>query len=304
MSEVQKIGLDIGRGYVKAYSEFNGIEKEAMFKAIIGDGRELDFKDFENPMYIRFEKEDNFIGLLAEKESQIVIRNSKDSKVSEVARILFAAALSEIAVADEVDIVIGVPYKSFKKSVLKEVIETYKDNIIEVKDKIKGGIKKVKINNIAILREADAALYWQVKDKKKNDKPVGMVAIGFRTTEISYFEKGLKFNDKKSTTIEFGNRSIMQNVKDELEHKNIFKEINEIDTSDEYNTLKNKAYKRATERIEQTLEDMWVNLDEMDIYIAGGTSKNMEFDSQFIKVDDPQMITAKGLYLVATRTFK
>ncbi|MEI2419350.1 hypothetical protein V6O07_03685, partial [Arthrospira platensis SPKY2] len=154
--------------------------------------------------------------LLAEQESQTPIRNSKDSKITETAQTLIAAALSQLVVEEEVKIMLGVPYKSFRKSVLEEILETYKGKEVKVKDKINGGTKEIKIVDIMIFRESDAALYWQVRDNKSNNKPVGLVSIGFRSTEMSYFDKGLKFNDKKSDTLEFGNRSVMNNVKDKL----------------------------------------------------------------------------------------
>lgn len=300
----QIIGLDIGRGYSKGYSEINGLVKECMFKSIIGEGRALNFADYEAPIMINFKNEDWFIGLLAEQESQTPIRNSKDSKTTETVQTLIAAALSQLSVEEEVKVVLGVPYKSFRKSVLEEVVETYKGKEVKVKDKINGGTKEIKIVDIMIFRESDAALYWQVRDNKNNNKPVGLLSIGFRTTEMSYFDKGLKFNDKKSDTIEFGNRSVMNNVKDKLLNMGIIKDVNEIDTSNDYEDLKKKAYKIASENIEQQIEDKWINLGEMDIYIAGGTALNMSFDSRFKVLADAQMATAKGLWLIGTRTFK
>lgn len=261
----QIIGLDIGRGYVKGFTEVNGMKKECLFKSVIGEGRNLEFSLYDNPIMIEFENEDWFVGLLAEKESQTVIRNSKDSKTTNTVRVLMAAALNELAVEENVKIMLGVPYKSFRKSVLNEVIDIYKGKTIEVKDKINGGFKKVKILDINIYREGDAALYWELRDKEIN-KPVGLASVGFRTTELAYFEKDLLFNDKKSDTIEFGNRSVMNNVKDKLLDEGIIKDINEIDTSDEYDDMKKRAYTIASENIEQQIEDKWVNLDEMDIY--------------------------------------
>lgn len=284
----QIIGLDIGRGYTKGYTEINGLVKECMFKSIIGEGRSLDFSNYENPIMINYNMEDWFVGLLAEQESQTPIRNSKDSKITETVQILIATALSQLSVEEEVKIMLGVPYKSFRKSVLQEVQETYKDKTINIKDKINGGSKEIKILDISIFREGDSALYWQVRNQGNIIKPVGIVSVGFRTTELSYFDKGLKFSDKKSDTIEYGNRSAMNNVKDKLLNKGIIKDINEIDTSDDYDDMKKKAYAMATENIEQQIEDKWVNLDEMDIYIAGGTSLNMKFDDKFIKVEDAQ----------------
>lgn len=300
----QIIGLDIGRGYTKGYTEVNGLVKECMFKSIIGEGRSLNFSDYENPIMINFEGEDFFVGLLAEIESQTLIRNSKDSKTTSTVQKLIAAALSQLAVEEEVKIMLGVPYKSFRKSILEEVQSLYKDKEIKVKDKINGGTKEIKIVDISIFREGDAALYWQVRNNKSNSKPVGIVSVGFRTTEMSYFDKGLKFNDKKSDTLEFGNRSAMSNVRDKLLNKGIIKDINEIDTSKEYEDMKKSAYALASENIEQQIEDKWVNLSEMDIYIAGGTSLNMNFDNKFKVIEDAQMATAKGLWLIGTRTFK
>lgn len=301
-SSVQIIGLDIGRGYVKGYTEINEEKKECLFKSVIGEGRNIEFSLYKNPIMIQFENEDWFVGLLAEKESQTVIRNSKDSKTTHTVKVLMAAALNELAIEDNVKIMLGVPYKSFRRSVLNDVIEEYKGSVIEVKDKINGGTKKVKILDINIYREGDAALYWELRDKEIN-KAVGLVSVGFRTTELSFFEKELIFNDKKSDTIEFGNRSVMNNVKDKLLENGIIKDINEIDTSNDYDEMKEKAYSIATENVEQQIEDKWINLDEMNIYIAGGTSLNMDFDKRFKRVKDAQSATAKGLWLVGNKKF-
>lgn len=303
MKKAQIIGLDIGRGFVKGYTEINGIEKKCLFKSVIGEGRDIDFSKKEEPVYIEYNNEKWFVGKLAEEESHTPVRNSKDSKITNTVHILIAAALSEIAVEENVKIMLGVPYKSFKQSVLDEVVKEYKGKVIKVKDKINGGSKEIKIKDISIGRESDAALYWEVRNVTSFDKSIGMVNVGFRSTEFSYFDKGLIFNDKKSDTSEFGNRSVMSNVKAQLLEKGIIKELNEIDSSNDYDDIKKRVYAIATENIEQAIEDKWINLSEMDIYISGGTSLNMDFDKQFKKVEDPQMATSKGLYVMGTLQF-
>lgn len=303
-NDVQIIGMDLGRGYTKAYSEYNEQKKSCLFKSVIGLGRNLDFSLYDQPIFIEHNKESYFAGMLAEKEGYTPTRNSKDSKTTTTAEKLLYAALNEVAIADKVKLMLGVPYKIFKKSTLSEVTEKYKDKEITIKDKINGGYKNIKIVDVKIFREGDAALMWEVKDKCATEKPTGIVSVGFRTTEISYFDKGLKFNDKRSKTIELGNRSALEFVQNKLEDENIMKDLNEIDTSNDYEALKKNAYESLSERISQEIEDNWINLDEMDVYISGGTALNMEFDKCFKLVDDPQMATAKGLYLVGTRIFK
>ena len=304
MSEIQIIGLDIGRGYTKAYSEFNNMKKQCLFKSVIGLGRDIDFSDYEKPIYIEVNNEKFFAGMLAEKEGYTPTRNSRDSKISTTAEKLLYAALNEIAICDEVKLMIGVPYKLFRKTVLNEIIEKYKNKSIQIKDRINGGYKNIKIVDVSIFREGDAALLWEVKNAPINKKPIGMVCVGFRTTELSYFDKGLKFNDKRSKTIEQGSRSALEYVQNVLENDNITKDLNEIDSSNDYNDLKEIAYKVLSERISQDVEDNWINLDEMDVYVAGGTALNMKFDERFKIVEEPQMATAKGLYLTATKKFK
>ena len=205
--DTQLIGFDGGRGYIKAYTEVDGEEKQTIFKSVYGDGRsgKVDFDSYKDPKYLNIEGMDYFIGLLAEKESYSSIRNSQDSKTSETMKILLAAALNDIAVKDTVKIMFGVPYKNYKKSVLAEIVETYKGETIVIKDNITNATKKVFIEDVSIAREGDAALYYAINGKVNKDKPVGLVNVGFRTMELSYFDKGFVFNDRLSNTVEYGN---------------------------------------------------------------------------------------------------
>lgn len=305
--DMQIISADIGRGYVKGFSIVDGEEKECCFKSIVGMGRRIDFKDYVDPIYIEVEGEDYFAGELAEKEADAPTQNSRDSKTSVTAQKLLYAAMSKMVVKDKVKIMLGVPNKLFKKSVLEEVIDTYKGKEIKIKDKITGGCKVITIVDISIFRESDAAAMYQVRNNRENLKPIGMVVIGFRTTEFSYFDIGLKFNDKKSKTIDpLGNKTALEYVQRILMNgkKEISKELSEIDSSNEYNDLKKRAYDGLSEKVAQEIENAWINLDEMDIYIGGGTSLNMNFDDEFTRVENPQMTTAKGLFFVAVRLFK
>ena len=80
-------------------------------------------------------------------------------------------------------------------------------------------------------------------------------------------------------------------------------DVNEIDTSNDYDDLKAKAYLLGSENLAQRIEDIWINKSEMDIYVAGGTSINLEFDEEFKRVEDAQLATAKGLFEVAKIKF-
>jgi len=303
--DTQIIGLDIGRGYVKGYSLYNDKEYSCLFKSVYGDGRNISLEDYKkNPIYIELDGNEYFVGDLSEKESMKCIRNAGDSKVSPVVRILISAALSEIAVSDSVSLILGVPYKIFKKSTLKEVEKEYRDSTIVVKNKINNSVKTIKIENVNIFREADSALIYAMGNRINENNPVGMVNIGFRTTELSYFDKGFKFNDKLSTTIESGNQNALKIVQKRLVDIGITKSLPEIDTADDYPELKELAYKLTSDDTNEIIEETWNNLGEMEIFVSGGTALNLKLNAKYKVVDDSQMATAKGLYEVGAKLEK
>lgn len=303
--DTQIIGLDIGRGYVKAFSIYNEKELSCLFKSVFGDGRTISLEEYDDDsIYIEFEGNDLFVGDLSEKESMKCIRNAGDSKTSSTAKIMIAAALSEIAMSDNVKLIIGVPYKVFKKSTLKEIQKEYRDSTIVVKNKRNNSVKTIKIEDVNIFREADAALIHAMRGRINEDKPVGMVSIGFRTTELSYFDKGFKFNDKLSTTIESGNQNALKIVQKKLVDSGITKSLPEIDSSEDYPDLKELAYKLTSDDTSEIIEETWNNINEMDVYISGGTALKLDLDPKYKLVEDSQMATAKGLYEVGVRLEK
>lgn len=305
---VQYIGMDIGRGYVKAYSEHMGEVYQTRFKSIVALGRDMDFNEDFNKMenqdkiYIEIEGKKFFCGKLAELEGFNPNQNERDDKTSPTVKRLVYAALNEVAVSSQVKIMLGVPHKLFKKEVLNAVIEAYKGKTIEIKNKITGTFKEVTIRDILIFREADAALMWHVRQYPTlKNGAVAMVNVGFRTTELCFYEKGLKYNDKKSNTLELGNKTALEYVERELSTSGTKRTLAEIDSSDEYDDLKENAYEMLSETIANRIEGAWINLNEVAICACGGTSQKLTLGYEVI--DDPQMATSKGLYLVAKKKF-
>ena len=59
--------------------------------------------------------------------------------------------------------------------------------------------------------------------------------------ELSYFDKGFVFNDRLSNTVEYGNSTMLKIIQDNLMATGISKSVNEIDSSNDYDTLKEKS---------------------------------------------------------------
>ena len=303
--ESQIIGADIWRWYTKGYTVYNGEASECCFKSIVSLGREIDFDDYKDPIYLEVEGEEYFAGILAEVEGYSPTSNNMESKITLTAEKLLYALLDKLAVANSVKLVLGVPNKSYNKRTLIEVIEAYKGKTVKIMNNITKCYKKVFIEDISIFRESDAALFWELRDRTTTNKPIGMVTVGFRTTEFTYFDKGMKFNDKKSKSLELGNKTALEYVQRELNDKyNLSKELFEIDSNTgDYDKLKEKGYRILSEKVAQEVDSYWVNTEEMDIYFGGGTTQRMKIYNGTL-VEAPQMATAKGLYIVGTKVFK
>lgn len=300
--DIQHIGIDIGRGYTKAYTEIGKDKLSLMYKSVIGDAREnkIEYKYYENSSHIEYGGRQYFIGLLAEQESYSPIRNSADSKVSKTVEILLASVLERLAYKDKVNVMLGVPYKNFTQSTLKEIKSKYEGKVFEIKNKVNGSFKRVSINRIGIFREADSALIYALNGRCNSDRPVGLINIGFRTLEYTYFDKNFRYNDSLSGTLEYGNSTILKIISDRLMTQGIVKTVNEIDTSDDYNGMKKEVYELATEKIIQSIEEIWINSNaEMKLYASGGTTLNLSLDKKFEILEDSQLATAKGLYLLS-----
>ena len=302
--DIQNIAVDIGRGYTKYYSEYNGKIYKGMFKSIIGESRPLDFKDYDNPICIECNGESYFCGSLAELESHQSVRNSGDSKTSLTVQVLIYAILSKIAMTDNVNIMLGVPYNMYKKSVLLDVIETYQNKRITVKDKINNNIKVVTINAIDIFKEADSIMVYVTDGSPDENIDIAFISVGFRSTEISYYSKG-HYVDKYSYTIPFGNQTILATVQDKLKDRGIIHDLNYIDSNvGDYDDLKARAYKLSQEVLTQKIEEIIKNsFSECKIIVGGGTALRMELDSRFELIEDAQFAVVIGLYKVAEITF-
>lgn len=302
---VQNIGIDIGRGFVKGFTVVDGIERTCLFRSYVGLGRNLDFENYDNPIYISIEGdelfEDVFVGDLAMNEGYTSIANSKDSKVTDTCKKLLYGVINELATDSKVNIMLGVPNRMFKKSVLQEVTDAYKGKSVKITNKVTNEVKKITINEIMIYRESDSALLNEVTTTKLNNgKDYCLVSIGFRTTEITIFDSNLKFNDKKSRSIELGNADILEYVM----KKNTSRDLHEIDASHRYNQDKEIGYKMVSEKLEQEIERIIKNIDETNVYIAGGIANKLNLDDRFKLVDNAQLVTAKGLYYLAKSRFK
>ena len=303
MCDTQYLGVDIGRGFIKVYSEYKGEKLQKVFNAVYGTGRNnVDFS--EDSIALEIDGDSYFFGKLAIDESMNKTSNIRDSKVTDVAEKFLIAALNEVVRCKKVKIMFSAPNRDFSMETRQEIINKYKNKTYKWKDVVTGERKEVFIADVNALREADSALLF-LERGRSNKEPVALISVGYKTTEFSYFSSGLKFISAKSTSIQTGARDVNSEVRKRLEAEKIFKDEAEIDLTHNYDNKKRAAYSIIENRIYEETEGLWGNTKEFEnVYVVGGTSLNLNLDPKiFTKVDDPQICTAKGLYLMATRIF-
>lgn len=305
MMEVQAIGADIGRGCTKGYTEYRGRAYQCCFSSVRSAGRDIEFSkydEFEDPIYIGCENRNFFVGELAIKEGETPIQNLEDDKTTTTVDILLAALLSKTAISDRVVIALGVPHSCYTKKNLNAIEAKYKGKTYKVRDHITGSFKEVTVVGITIFKEADAALLWHVAHNYEiGTNDVAIANIGFRTTELSYYDNidgDLVYNDKKSDSLESGNLKALNQV---ATASNTRRELHEIDNSSRYDEYKAVAYEDLRDFVQSKIESKFINLTEVDVFIAGGTSLHLDF--KYPSIEDPQMATSKGLFEVAKETF-
>lgn len=294
----QKIGIDVGRGYTNGYTVYECRPYECMFQSIVGTGRPIDINTkIKDPMYIGSSNRKFFVGELAHKESYQKIPNLTDDKTELAVEILIIQVLNKLAKQDKVSIMLGVPYKLFRKSVRDKIKAKYKGKTYTIKDFVSKTTKVVTIDDIDILREADASFLWYTRELDYIDKPIGMVNVGFRTMEMCYYDKDFEYNDSYSKSIELGNKNVLQNISNDIatSDKKIMLDLYDIDKSDDFDDLKDMYYEILKHQIYTAMEDTWINQETMDIFFAGGTVRHLG-DLRYPTIPDAEMSVAKGLW--------
>lgn len=303
MCDVQIIGFDGGRGYVKAYSEYNNEKLSCIFRSVIGlvERRVESYPShIEDNIHIEVDGSEWFVGELAERESKSVVHNLGDDKTEQPVDILLYAAIDKLAVTNSVKIMMGVPHKLYNKKTRTSIKEKYAGRRITITNKVNKTTKVVTIVDIDIYKEAEACLLYYVKDMDKLTSDMVLASVGFRTTEVVYYDKNFNYVEKYSDTIEKGNITALEYVQGRLGSLDVpvKKELFEIDSSSDYDKYKKVGYNALKVTLYQELEARLINVgseNEMKIVFAGGTPSHFE-NLKYEIIPDAQMATSKGLF--------
>ncbi len=292
---MRNIGVDLGFGFVKATDG----DKDFIFPSVVGAGQELTYRSelttyidpIEN-LAVVIEGKRYFVGDLAIRQSEIRSRSMSDNHAQEKnTKILLLAALALYVQGknDEFNVVTGLPpgYYLANKELLADLMKgrhTVHLSIDGVDQE-----KTLTVNNVKIIPQPLGTLFDKIfdergviRDKDLARSKVGIIDIGFRTTDFAWVDK-LEYIDKLSHT----NTTAMSKVYaiiseslhnkfriyqedydlEEVVHRARIKVDGEIYSLDQ---VKQEAYEQLTAKILTEMNSIWDKRMLDEILISGG----------------------------------
>jgi plasmid segregation protein ParM len=332
---VDVIGVDVGFGFTKAYNGKNSV----IFKSILGESSEIQFhsnlKDDKDPsknLHVTIDDKTFFIGEFAETQSSVRLFTLDQNKLlADYAKVL---ALTAIAMCSEdeiqtVNVVSGLPV-GFLKRDHQRLIELIKGKhrvVFHTKDGTRV-TKKINIPRVKMMPQPLGSVfnmlmddYGKIVNQELVNKKIGVVDIGFRTTDYSVFDK-LQYIERGSGTMDTGLSKSLNIIAGKLKKESgINIELYRLHDvpkkgalfikGKEYNitNLKQKVYEHAASSIVVDMNRLWI--DDWDIeailLTGGGSRELLEFlqqsiDGNLIPIDtslDSRVNNVKGYYKFA-----
>ena len=294
------VGIDVGFGFTKAYNGKNSI----IFKSLIGDAIDIQYRSFlggdssTSNIHITLEDKSYFLGSYAELQSSIHEYTLDQEKLlADFVKILAVTAAGICSDSSApINVVSGLPVRYLKKSSkkLKEMIK----GVHEITFHNKDGhdiTKRINIDKIHVIPQPIGSIFnllfddqGKIKNREIKEQKLGVVDIGFRTTDFSIFDH-LQYIERGSSTIDIGISRCFPVIADKLRQENninieLFRMFKFIESEmikfrgREYNisNLKKRVYSHAASAIASDLNRMWENDWDIDsIILSGGGSVDL-----------------------------
>ncbi len=291
------VGIDVGFGFTKAYNGKNSV----IFKSIIGDATDIQFHSVlgdESPtsnLHITLDDKSYYLGSYAELQSNIREFTLDQEKLLENYFKILAVTAAGLCTDTPapIQIVTGLPVGYMKRDTkrLKELILGVHTITFHQPDG-KPVIKKIHIDKIHVIPQPIGSIFNLIFDEKGRiiDKllagqKLGVVDIGFKTTDFSIFDH-LQYIERGSSTMDTGISKCFSVIAGKLRQESninieLFRMFKFIESGmikirgKEYNinNLKKRVYTHAAAAIVSDLNRLWENDWDIDsIILSGGGS--------------------------------
>jgi len=291
------VGIDVGFGFTKAYNGKNSV----IFKSLIGDATDIQFRSAlsddssTSNLHITLEDKSYFLGSYAELQSNIrEFTLDQETLLENFVKILAITAAGICTdTSAPINVVSGLPVGYLKRDgkKFKKMIKGIHEITFHNKDG-QNVTKKIHINEIHIIPQPIGSIFnllfdemGRIKDKGISKQKLGVVDIGFKTTDFSIFDH-LKYIERGSSTTDTGISKCFSVIANKLKKESnvsieLYRMFKHIDSGmikikgKEYNisNLKKRVYNHAASAITSDLNRLWENDWDIDsIILSGGGS--------------------------------
>lgn len=328
------IGIDVGFGFTKAT---NGSES-TIFKSLLGDSNDIQFlSNFRNGsmaenLHVSIGDKSFYIGDHAEQQSNVrQFTLDQDKLLTEYVKIL-ALTATGICSADNhytVNAVSGLPIGFLKRDFKRFVdILTGHHRITYHKPDGSKYSKSINIRNVKMMPQPLGSIFnillddeGKIVNNEIADQKVGVVDIGFRTTDFTIIDK-LQYIERGSSTMDTGISKSFGVIANKLRKESgvnveLYKLYRAVDSGvikirgKEYNiaNLRDKVFSHSASAIASDINRLWAEDWDIDsIVLTGGGSmalaKHLEpfVDGNVIPMDpvvDARLNNVQGYYKYA-----
>ncbi|MBU1195249.1 MAG: ParM/StbA family protein [Proteobacteria bacterium] len=291
------IGIDVGFGFTKAYNGKNSV----IFKSLIGDATDIQFRSLlgddlsSESLHITLDDKSYFLGTYAELQSNIrEFTLDQDKLIEDFVKILAIAAAGICTdTAAPINVVSGLPVGYLKRDSkkLKDMIRGTHEITFHNSDG-KDVTRRIQIDKIHVIPQPIGSIFnlifddqGRIRDKALATQKIGVVDIGFKTTDFSIFDH-LQYIERGSSTMDTGISKCFSVIANKLRQESnisieLFRMYKFIESGmvkirgKEYNisNLKKRVYSHAASAIASDLNRLWENDWDIDsIILSGGGS--------------------------------
>lgn len=213
---MEVIGLDIGFGFTKAT---NG-KRSMIFKSVYGEASDMQFREQlltsdkpEEHLQLEIGGTSYFAGELAERQSvERFFTLDQAQFVRDFTKILALMPLAQmVSRQDPIKLVAGLPvsyYRKHKKEVIDILKGQHEVGVIDANGERTESV--LRISSVRVVPQPFGALMdlmlndiGEVKDKRFMNEKIGVVDVGFRTTDYTIADK-TRYSERGSRTIDLG----------------------------------------------------------------------------------------------------
>jgi len=291
------IGIDIGFGFTKATDGKDFL----VFKSVYGEAVDLQFREnlldiSHNDEHIQIEIDDTpyFVGELAERQSSSrSFTLDQNQFVSSSSKILALAAISKLVIepVQSMKLVVGLPighYSQYKKELAEMLKTTHEFKSIDGNGESRS--LKITVTDVRVLPQPlgtvmDRLLSTQgiPKSQRFATDKIGIIDVGFRTTDYTISDKG-RYSERGSLTTRNGISRAFNKIGSKLKEAcnidiEIYRLFEAVDTGNikirgksyDLKGITGKSFKQLATAIAADANTVWADDWDIDaIMITGG----------------------------------